>query len=90
MPPPVCEGLQEDLKYASIAHTADEFWALLQAKAAPDSIQLEALQRDNAILKRAVAIQNSRLQEMAGREAEVTQLRAVAKVSTPGLQMGYC
>ena len=53
----------------------------LQTKAAPHSSQLEALQRDNAILKRAVAIQNSRMQEMAGREAEVVQLRAVAKVS---------
>ena len=53
----------------------------LQSKAAPHSSQLEALQRDNAILKRAVAIQNSRMQEMAGREAEVVQLRAVAKVS---------
>lgn len=60
----------------------------MQTKAAPHSSQLEALQRDNAILKRAVAIQNSRMQEMAGREAEVVQLRAVAKVSQTNLQTG--
>lgn len=52
-----------------------------QAKALPEAGQLAALQRDNAILKRAVAIQNGRLQELAGREAEMTQLRTLAKVN---------
>ncbi len=44
------------------------------------------LQRDNAILKRAVAIQNGRLQELAGREAELAQLRTVAKVGFSPVQ----
>lgn len=52
----------------------------MQAKAAPEAAQLAALQRDNAILKRAVTIQNGRLQELAGRDAELAQLRTVAKV----------
>lgn len=48
--------------------------------------QLAALQRDNGILKRAVAIQNSRLQDLAGvvqqsaaKDVELTQLRNTAQ-----------
>ena len=37
---------------------------------------LEQAQRENAILKRAVQIQNARMQEGAGREAEVAGLKA--------------
>ncbi|EFN57660.1 hypothetical protein CHLNCDRAFT_142806 [Chlorella variabilis] len=37
--------------------------------------QLCEAQRENQLLKRAVAIQNARLQELSGKEAEVAQLR---------------
>ena len=39
------------------------------------------LSRENALLKRAVAIQNSRLQELMGREAEVNELRATVEAA---------
>ena len=41
--------------------------------------QLADLQRDNGILKRAVAIQNTRLQEGAARDAELQALRGQLK-----------
>lgn len=50
--------------------------ATVQVKADHSTQQL---QRDNAILKRAVTIQNSRLQELAGREAELTSVKALVK-----------
>lgn len=65
--------------------------ATLQAKEPQDASQqsqqqLAALQRDNGILKRAVAIQNSRLQDMAGaaqqlasKDVELTELRDTAQ-----------
>ncbi|KAK9823935.1 hypothetical protein WJX72_006493 [[Myrmecia] bisecta] len=37
--------------------------------------QVQELQKDNSILKRAVQIQNSRMQELAGREQELAQLK---------------
>lgn len=43
------------------------------------SQQLADLQRDNSILKRAVTIQNSRLQEGAARDGELRALRAQLK-----------
>lgn len=65
--------------------------ATLQAKEPQDALQqsqqqVAALQRDNTILKRAVAIQNSRLQDMAAsvqqlacKEAELTEMRNTAQ-----------
>lgn len=43
--------------------------------------QLGDLSRENSLLKRAVAIQNSRLQELMGREAEVNELRATVEAA---------
>lgn len=41
--------------------------------------QLEALSRDNAILKRAVVLQNAKLQEVAHKEDELRNLRSLVQ-----------
>mmetsp|Transcript_64 Transcript_64/g.219 ORF Transcript_64/g.219 Transcript_64/m.219 type:complete len:338 (+) Transcript_64:350-1363(+) len=58
----------------------------VQATTPGSQQQLAALQRDNTILKRAVAIQNNRLQDLAGaaqqlaaKDTELAELRNVAK-----------
>ncbi|PSC75400.1 S-isoprenylcysteine O-methyltransferase [Micractinium conductrix] len=67
---------------ASEVLQAFEQAAVTHAKAAqggePERLrsQLAEAQRENALLKRAVAIQNSRMQELSGKEAEAAQLRA--------------
>ena len=51
---------------------------LAHAKGGPEgSAQLGEIKKENAILKRALAIQNSRLQEAVEKEAEMQKLREV-------------
>ena len=49
----------------------------MQAKGSPSTSRLVELQKENAILKRAVQIQNGKLQEKAQQDQEVAQLRQV-------------
>lgn len=48
--------------------------------------QLGEVSRENALLKRAVAIQNSRLQELLTREAEVNELRTTLEAAKNRIQ----
>lgn len=48
--------------------------------------QLGEVSRENALLKRAVAIQNSRLQELLAREAEANELRATMEAAKNRIQ----
>jgi hypothetical protein len=44
------------------------------------------ISRENALLKRAVAIQNSRLQELLAKEAEANELRAAMEAAKSRIQ----
>jgi hypothetical protein len=55
---------------------SDVLRAFEQAVLTHSEAQAGDAARENALLKRAVAIQNARLQELSGREAEAAELRA--------------
>ncbi|KAI8474060.1 MAG: hypothetical protein J3K34DRAFT_409331 [Monoraphidium minutum] len=61
---------------AKLLHSFEQFVGGRGAPTGPLQARLDEAQRENAILKRAVQIQNGRMQEAAAREHELAALKA--------------